>query len=84
MKDHFNGRSEKRGPPAMVMADEQLQRGISYQTWIGEGNKEGSDGDRSKFHGVKSILHDLPYWKVRTPSISVYKYHITLPQHSQY
>ena len=70
MKDHFNGRIEQRGPPTIVTSEEQLQRGISHQAWLGAGNKEGGDGDQSKIHGVKrrSILHDLPYWKVLTSS----------------
>ena len=70
MKDHFNGRIEQSGPPTVVTAEEQLQRGISHQAWLGAGNKEGGDGDQSKIHGVKrrSILHDLPYWKVLTSS----------------
>ena len=68
MKDHFNGRMEERGPPKVVMGDEQAHRGVEYQDWLGNGNKEGSDGDPSKIHGVKrrSALYDLPYWKVRT------------------
>ena len=70
MKDHFNGRIEQSGPPTVVTAEEQLQRGISHQAWLGAGNKEGGDGDQSKIHGVnrRSILHDLPYWKVLTSS----------------
>ena len=63
INDHFNGRIEERGPPTMVTAEEQLQRGVNYQIWLGNGNKDGGDGDPSKIHGVKrrSILHDLPY-----------------------
>jgi hypothetical protein len=66
MKDHFNGRIELRGKPNCVTADEQVQRATEYQTWLDEGNKEGVVGDPSKTHGVKrrSILHNLPYWKV--------------------
>ena len=72
MKDHFNGRMEERGPPKVVTGDEQALRGVQYQDWLGNGNKDGSDGDPSKIHGVKrrSILHDLPYWKVRTFTFS--------------
>ena len=72
MKDHFNGRMEERGPPTVVTGAEQAQRGVEYQAWLSEGNKEGSVGDPSKLHGVKrrSVLHDLPYWKVRTFTIS--------------
>ena len=70
MKDHFNGRIEQSGPPTVFTAEEQQQRGISHQAWLGAGNKEGSDGDQLKIYGVKrrSILHDLPYWKVLTSS----------------
>ena len=70
MKDHFNGHIEQSGPPTEVTAEEQLQREISDEAWLEAGNKEGSDGDQSKIHGVKkqSILHDLPYWKVLTSS----------------
>ena len=66
MKDHFNNREEGRGPPRVVTAEEQELRGLQYQDWLGKGNREGSDGDPSKIHGVKrrSILNDLPYWKV--------------------
>ena len=66
MKDHFNGRVEERGRPTVVTAEEQIERGVQYQDWLGKGNKDGSVGDPSKIHGVKrrSILHDLPYWKV--------------------
>jgi hypothetical protein len=66
MKDHFNGRIEERGPPTMVTGEEQAQRGGEYQDWLEKGNKEGSVGDPLKLHGVKrrSLLHDLPYWKV--------------------
>ena len=70
MKDHFNGRMELRGKPNVVTAGEQLQRAIEYQTWLDEGNREGATGDPSKTHGVKrrSILHNLPYWKVKNPA----------------
>ncbi len=70
MKDHFNGRMELRGKPNVVTAGEQLQRAIEYQTWLDEGNREGATGDPSKTHGVKrrSILHNLPYWKVNNPA----------------
>ena len=66
MKDHFNGRTEERGPPTRVSAEVQLERAVQYQEWLGAGNRDGSDGDPSKMHGVKrrSLLHDLPYWKV--------------------
>ena len=66
MKDHFNGRTEERGPPSVVTADQQLQRGVEYQDWLASGHRDVSDGDPSKIYGVKrrSILHDLPYWKV--------------------
>ena len=66
MKEHFNGCAEERGPPTRVTADLQLERGVQYQEWLASGNRDGSDGDPSKRHGVKrrSILHDLPYWKV--------------------
>ena len=65
MKDLFNGREEDRGKPDVVNAEEQVERAIEYQTWLDEGNK-GVVGDPSKVHGVKrkSILHNLPYWKV--------------------
>lgn len=50
----------------VVTTEEQIHRANEYQTWLREGNKEGGVGDPSKIHGVKmrSILHDLPYWKV--------------------
>jgi hypothetical protein len=66
MKDHFNGRMEVRGKPNVVNANEQVQRATEYQTWLDAGNKDGAAGDPSKIHGVKrrSILHNLPYWKV--------------------
>ena len=66
MKDLFNGREENRGKPNVVNAEEQLQHAIEYKTWLDKGNKEGAVGDPSKVHGVKrkSILHNLPYWKV--------------------
>ena len=43
-----------------------MERAIEYKTWLDEGNKDGAVGDPSKVHGVKrkSILHNLPYWKV--------------------
>ena len=67
MKDHFNGRLEERGPPRYVTIVEQELRGVQYQDWLEQGNRDGSDGDPSKTHGVKrrSILNDLPYWKVQ-------------------
>ena len=70
MKEHFNGRIEVRGKPNVVNADEQVQRATEYQTWLDAGNKEGAAGDPSKTHGVKrrSILHNLPYWKVYDPA----------------
>ena len=66
MKDHFNGRIEVQGKPNVVTVGEQVQRGTEYQSSLDEGNKEGIVGDPSKKHGVKkrSILHNLPYWKV--------------------
>ena len=66
MKDHFNGCVEDRAKPTVVTADEQVERAVKYQTWLHEGNKEGGVGDPSKVHDVKrrSILHNLPYWKV--------------------
>jgi hypothetical protein len=70
MKDHFNGRNEFRGKPDVVTGSEQLQRAAEYQTWLADGNKEGAVGDPSKTHGVKrrSMLHNLPYWKVNDPA----------------
>ena len=70
MKDHFNGRNEFRGKPDVVTGSEQLQRAAEYQTWLADGNKEGAAGDPSKTHGVKrrSMLHNLPYWKVNDPA----------------
>lgn len=66
MKDHFNGREEVRGKPSVVTAEEQVSRANEYQKWLDKGNREGGVGDPSKVHGVKrkSILHNLPYWKV--------------------
>lgn len=66
MKDHFNGREEARGKPDGVTAEEQVHRALEYRNWLDEGNREGGVGDPSKVHGVKrrSILHNLPYWKV--------------------
>ena len=57
---------KNRGKPNVVNAEEQVERAIEYQNWLDEGNKEGGVGDPSKVHGVKrrSILHNLPYWKV--------------------
>ena len=76
MKDLFNGREENRGKPNVVNAEEQVQHAIEYKTWLDKGNKEGAVGDPSKVHGVKrkSILHNLPYWKVifEPPLIIVY------------
>ena len=67
MKDLFNGREENRGKPDVVSAEEQVERANEYKTWLDDGNKEGALGDPSKVHGVKkkSILHNLPYWKVK-------------------
>lgn len=67
MKDLFNGREENRGKPDVVSAEEQVERANEYKTWLDDGNKEGAVGDPSKVHGVKrkSILHNLPYWKVK-------------------
>ena len=66
MKCHFNGREETRGKPNVVTAEEQVHRANEYHTWLREGNKERGIGDPSKVYGVKrrSILHNLPYWKV--------------------
>ena len=68
MKDHFNGGMGEQEPPTIVTVDEQIQWGIQYQVWLEKRNKDGSDGDPSKIHEVKrrSILHDLPFWKVLT------------------
>ena len=51
MKDHFNGHMEERGVPTVVTGVEQASRGVQYQDWLSEGNKEGSVGDLSKVHG---------------------------------
>lgn len=66
MVEHYNGREEDRGKPTVVSAEEQVQRAYEYETWLLEGNKEGGVGDPSKVNGVKrkSILHNVPYWKV--------------------
>ena len=66
MKEHFNGREEDRGKPNIVTEEEQVSGAVEYQKWLDEGNREGGAGDTSKVHGVKrkSILHNLPYWKV--------------------
>ena len=66
----FNGREEDREKPTAVTAEEQVQRANEYQKWLDEGNKEGATGDPSKVHGVKrrSILYNLPYWKVMNQS----------------
>ena len=76
MKDHFNGRIELWGKPKRVTANEQVQRATKYQTWLDEGNKEGTVGDPSKTHGVKrrSILHNLPYWKVNDATLLTLDY----------
>ena len=68
MKGLFNGREETRGKPNVVTAEEQVHRANEYQMWLRDGNKEGAAGDPSKAHGVKrrSILYNLPYWKVMT------------------
>ena len=65
MKYHFNGREEDHGKPNEVNAEEQVYKAIEYQKWLDEGYKKNV-GDPSKVHGVKrrSILHNLPYWKV--------------------
>ena len=75
MKEHFNGREEDRGKPNVVTAEEQVNRANEYRNWLDEGNKEGGAGDPSKVHGVKrrSILHNLPYWKV-IPQLHVQKF----------
>ncbi len=69
MKDHFNGRTEARGPPRVVTAEEQELRGLQYQEWLANGNREGSDGDPSKVHGEAfcMICHTGRYFSIHSP-----------------
>jgi hypothetical protein len=66
MKCHFNGKSENRNRPRVVIVEEQMQRATKFEEWKSVGNREGALGDPSKQHGMKrlSTLCHLPYWKV--------------------
>jgi len=66
MKDHFDGQIETRNKPINVTTEEQLAQAMEYQDWLNTGNNYNGVGDPSKEHGVKhrSVLYDLPYWKV--------------------
>ena len=66
MVNHFNGNMETRPKPCEVSVEEQVQHAEEYAAWKAAGNREGSQGNPSKVHGVKrlSSLYRLPYWKV--------------------
>jgi hypothetical protein len=67
MKDHFDGKIERRGKPVPITVQDQIRCATEYQAWRDAGNMAGTPGDPSKVHGVKRlcILNRLPYWEVR-------------------
>jgi hypothetical protein len=52
--------------PDRPTCDEVLQWGTARSMFLADGGVENSMGDPVKLHSVKrrSILFDLPYWKV--------------------
>jgi len=53
--------------PARPTGEEVLDWGTARSTFLADGGVENSVADPVKLHGVKrrSILFDLPYWKVK-------------------
>jgi hypothetical protein len=68
----FNNRQEWRLSPETLTGEEVLRWGTQRSEFLNNGGVENSNMDPVKLHGVKrrSILFDLPYWKVRIGMIS--------------
>ena len=68
----FNNHQEWRLSPETPIGEEVLLWGIQRSEFLNNGGVENSNMDPVKLHGVKrrSILFDLPYWKVRIGMIS--------------
>ena len=62
----FNNHQEWQVGPDRPTGEEVLQWGTTRSIFLADGGVENSMGDPVKLHGVKrrSILFDLPYWKV--------------------
>ena len=62
----FNNQQEWQLPPKRASGDEVLRWGVQREEFLLDGGVENSDEDPVKLHGIKrrSILIDLPYWKV--------------------
>jgi hypothetical protein len=65
-KGAFNNQEEWDGAPERPTGDEILQWGTERTEYLEGGGVENAGDDPVKYHGVKrrSILFDLPYWKV--------------------
>jgi hypothetical protein len=50
MKDHFDGKIERRGKPVPVTVQDQIRCATEYQAWRDAGNRAGTPGDPSKVH----------------------------------
>ena len=67
----FNNHQEWRLPPEAPTGEEVLRWGTQRSQFLSDGGVENSNTDPVKLHGVKrrSILFDLPYWKVRIRTV---------------
>jgi hypothetical protein len=78
-KAAFNNHQEWHMAPDRPTGEEVLRWGTERADFIAEGGAENSNEDPVKLHGVKrrSILFDLPYWKVSTdPQVQCLNYEL--------
>ena len=70
----FNNHQEWRLSPEAPTGEEVLRWGTQRSDFLREGGVENSNMDPVKLHGVKrrSILFDLPYWKVPPQVLAEY------------
>jgi hypothetical protein len=63
----FNGKDYFRRIPVRMMAEDTIRCVEARQVYLIEGGRENSKHDLVHVHGIKrkSILFELPYWKVR-------------------
>jgi len=67
----FNNQQEWQLPPERPSGEEILRWATSKYDYLRDGGIENAEEDPIKLHGVKrrSILFDLPYWKVKNNRI---------------
>ena len=72
----FDGKAENRGPPPPLMPNDVIQWGRESEQFVDQGGNQRDRANPAKRHGLKrvSALFQLPYWRVRTPKLSLVNY----------